>query len=135
MVVKTNMIINFLSVLVSILFPFTALIGMFFGQIASRIFSQYFSSSVGTIGGEFIFYVISGYCAGYFSAFIISKVYKRFNFKYALVIPIFVMLYFGYENIIEASKVSVSFLISSFSRDIIMLITFYIILQGYSLQK
>jgi len=130
------MTVNFLSVLVSILFPFTALIGMLFGQIASRIFSQYFSSSVvGTIGSEFIFYVISGYCAGYFSAFIISKVYKKFNFKFALIIPILVMLYFGYENIIEASKVSISFLISSISRDIVMLITFYFILQGYSLQK
>ena len=99
------------------------------GQIGSRLFSSLFSSSVGYMGGEFIFFTISGYCAGYFSAFVISKVYKNFNFNYALIIPVLMMVYFGYENIIESSQVSLSFLINSTARDLVMLITYYYILQ------
>ena len=126
-----------LSLLVSLLFPFTAVIGMLFGQIGSRIFSATFSSSVGygQIGGEFIFYTISGYCAGYFSAFVISKIYKNFNFNFALIIPVLAMIYFGYVNILEASEVSLSFLINSLARDVVMLVTYYYLLEGYSLNN
>ena len=128
--IKNPLIINGLSLLASLLFPLTAVIGMMAGQIGSRLFSSLFSSSVGygQIGGEFIFFIISGYCAGYFSAFVISKVYKNFNFKYALIIPVLVMVYFGYENILESSQVSLSFLINSTARDLVMLITYYYIL-------
>ena len=134
---KNPLIINGLSLLASLLFPLTAVIGMMAGQIGSRLFSSLFSSSVGygQIGGEFIFFTISGYCAGYFSAFVISKVYKNFNFNFALIIPVLVMVYFGYENIIEASKISFSFLINSFVRDIAMLVTYYYILEGYYNEK
>ena len=127
---KKPFIINTLSILVSLLFPLTALIGMMAGQIGSRLFSSLFSSSVGygQIGGEFIFFTISGYCGGYFSAFVISKVYKNFNFNYALIIPVLMMVYFGYENILESSQVSLSFLINSTARDLVMLITYYYIL-------
>ena len=45
------------------------------------------------------------------------------------------MVYFGYENIIEASKISFSFLINSFARDIAMLVTYYYILEGYYNEK
>ena len=127
---KNPLIINGLSLLASLLFPLTAVIGMMAGQIVSRLFSSLFSSSVGygQIGGEFIFFTISGYCAGYFSAFVISKVYKNFNFNYALIIPVLMMVYFGYENILESSQVSLSFLINSTVRDLVMLITYYYIL-------
>ncbi|MDA9957250.1 hypothetical protein N9D32_02120 [Candidatus Pelagibacter sp.] len=127
---KKPLIINTLSILVSLLFPLTALLGMMAGQIGSRLFSSLFSSSVGygQIGGEFIFFIISGYCAGYFSAFVISKVYKNFNFNYALIIPVLMMVYFGYQNILESSQVSLSFLINSTARDLVMLITYYYIL-------
>ena len=127
---KKPFIINTLSILVSLLFPLTAFLGMMAGQIGSRLFSSLFSSSVGygQIGGEFIFFTISGYCAGYFSAFVISKVYKNFNFNYALIIPVLMMVYFGYENILESSQVSLSFLINSTARDLVMLITYYYIL-------
>ena len=127
---KKPLIINTLSILVSLLFPLTALLGMMAGQIGSRLFSSLFSSSVGygQIGGEFIFFTISGYCAGYFSAFVISKVYKNFNFNYALIIPVLMMVYFGYQNILESSQVSLSFLINSTARDLVMLITYYYIL-------
>ena len=127
---KKPLIINTLSILVSLLFPLTALLGMMAGQIGSRLFSSLFSSSVGygQIGGEFIFFIISGYCAGYFSAFVISKVYKNFNFNYALIIPVLMMVYFGYQNILESSQVSLSFLINSTVRDLVMLITYYYIL-------
>ena len=127
---KKPLIINTLSILVSLLFPLTALLGMLAGQIGSRLFSSLFSSSVGygQIGGEFIFFTISGYCAGYFSAFVISKVYKNFNFNYALIIPVLMMVYFGYQNILESSQVSFSFLINSTVRDLVMLITYYYIL-------
>ena len=127
---KKPFIINTLSILVSLLFPLTALLGMLAGQIGSRLFSSLFSSSVGygQIGGEFIFFIISGYCAGYFSAFVISKVYKNFNFNYALIIPVLMMVYFGYQNILESSQVSLSFLINSTARDLVMLITYYYIL-------
>ena len=130
---KNPLIINILSILVSLLFPLTALIGMMAGQIGSRLFSSTFSytQGVGQIGGEFMFFIFSGYCAGYFSAFVISKVYKNFNFKYALIIPVLVMVYFGYENILESSKVSLSFLINSTARDLVMLIVYYYILEGY----
>ena len=128
---KKPLVTNILSILASLLFPLTAVIGMLFGQIGSRLFSATFSGiqGVGQIGGEFIFFTISGYCAGYFSAFVISKVYKNFNFNFALIIPVLVMVYFGYENIIEASKISFSFLINSFARDIAMLVTYYYILE------
>ena len=127
---KNPLIINGLSLLASLLFPLTAVIGMMAGQIGSRLFSSLFSSSVsyGQIGGEFIFFIISGYCAGYFSAFVISKVYKNFNFNYALIIPVLMMVYFGYENIQESSQVSLSFLINSTARDLVMLVTYYYIL-------
>ena len=125
---KKPLIINTLSILVSLLFPLTALLGMMAGQIGSRLFSSLFSSSVGYMGGEFIFFTISGYCAGYFSAFVISKVYKNFNFNYALIIPVLMMVYFGYQNITESSQVSLSFLINSTARDLVMLITYYYIL-------
>ena len=127
---KNPLIINGLSLLASLLFPLTAVIGMMAGQIGSRLFSSFFSSSAGygQIGGEFIFFTISGYCAGYFSAFVISKVYKNFNFNYALIIPVLMMVYFGYENILESSQVSLSFLINSTARDLVMLITYYYIL-------
>ena len=128
---KKPFIINTLSILVSLLFPLTAFLGMMAGQIGSRLFSSLFSSSVGygQIGGEFIFFTISGYCAGYFSAFVISKVYKNFNFNYALIIPVLIMVYFGYQNILESSQDSLSFLINSTARDLVMLITYYYILQ------
>ena len=128
---KNPLIINALSLLASLLFPLTAVIGMMAGQIGSRLFSSLFSSSVGygQIGGEFIFFTISGYCGGYFSAFVISTVHKNFNFNYALIIPVLMMVYFGYENIIESSQVSLSFLINSTARDLVMLITYYYILQ------
>jgi len=124
---KNSLIINGLSILVSLLFPLTAVIGMMAGQIGSRLFSSLFSSSVsyGQIGGEFIFFIISGYCAGYFSAFVISKVYKNFNFNYALIIPVLMMVYFGYQNIMESSQVSLSYLINSTARDLVMLIYYY----------
>ena len=124
---KNSLIINGLSILVSLLFPLTAVIGMMAGQIGSRLFSSLFSSSVGygQIGGEFIFFTISGYCAGYFSAFVISKVYKNFNFNYALIIPVLMMVYFGYQNIMESSQVSLSYLINSTARDLVMLIYYY----------
>jgi len=127
---KKPFIINTLSILVSLLFPLTAFLGMMAGQIGSRLFSSLFSSSVGygQIGGEFIFFTISGYCAGYFSAFVISKVYKNFNFNYALIIPVLMMVYFGYQNILESSQDSLSFLINSTARDLVMLITYYYIL-------
>lgn len=122
---------KFLSVLVSFLFPLTALIGMMAGQLGSRLFSSIFSSSLGygQIGSEFIFFAISGYVAGYFSAFVISKIYKNFDFKFTLVVPVLIMIYFGYQNIITSSEVSLSFMINSFVRDAIMLITFYYILM------
>ena len=134
---KKPLVTNILSILASLLFPLTAVIGMLFGQIGSRLFSATFSGiqGVGQIGGEFIFFTISGYCAGYFSAFVISKVYKNFNFNFALIIPVLVMVYFGYQNIIEASKISFSFLINSFARDIAMLVTYYYILEGYYNEK
>ena len=127
---KKPLVTNILSILASLLFPLTAVIGMLFGQIGSRLFSATFSGiqGVGQIGGEFIFFTISGYCAGYFSAFVISKVYKNFNFNYALIIPVLMMVYFGYENILESSQVSLSFLINSTARDLVMLITYYYIL-------
>jgi len=122
---------KFLSVLVSFLFPLTALIGMLAGQLGSRLFSSIFSSSLGygQIGSEFIFFAISGYVAGYFSAFVISKIYKNFDFKFTLVVPVLIMIYFGYQNIITSSEVSLSFMINSFVRDALMLITFYYILM------
>lgn len=121
------------SVLVSLLFPLTAVVGMLVGQLGSRLFasfSSFFSGNI-QIGSEFIFFAISGYVAGYFSAFVISKIYKNFNFKFTLIIPVLIMIYFGYENIITSSEVSLSFMINSFVRDIIMLITFYYILMDY----
>ena len=45
------------------------------------------------------------------------------------------MIYFGYENILAASKVSISFLINSLARDVVMLVTYYYILKDYSLSK
>lgn len=134
---KNNLIVNILSLLASLLFPLTAVIGMLLGQVGIRMFSAAFSNTVGygQIWGEFIFFTISGYCAGYLSAFIISKTYKNFNFNFTLIIPVLVMIYFGYENILEASKVSISFLINSFARDFVMLVTYYYILKGYSLSN
>ena len=82
-----------------------------------------------------LFFTFSGYCAGYLSAFVIAKVYKNFNFNFALIIPLLVMIYFGYENILASSKVSMSFLINSFARDLAMLATYYILLKDYSLSK
>lgn len=125
------------SILVSLLFPLTALIGMLVGQLGSRFFSSIFSSSLGygQIGGEFLFFAISGYVAGYFSAFVISKIYKNFNFKFTLIVPVLMMIYFGYENIITSSAVNLSFMINSFVRDIIMLITFYNYLMDYSVKN
>ena len=122
---------KFISVIVSLLFPLTALVGMLVGQLGSRLFSSIFSSSLGygQIGGEFVFFAISGYVAGYFSAFAISKIYKNFDFKFTLVVPVLIMIYFGYQNIITSSEVSLSFMINSFVRDVIMLITFYYILM------
>jgi hypothetical protein len=109
---------------------------MLLGQVAIRMLSAVFSSNeYGQIGGEFVFFTFSGYCAGYLSAFVIAKVYKNFNFNFALIIPLLVMIYFGYENILAASKVSVSFLINSFARDLAMLATYYILLKDYSLSK
>jgi hypothetical protein len=133
---KKTLVINILSLLASLLFPLTAILGMLLGQVAIRMFSAVFSSNeYGQIGGEFVFFTFSGYCAGYLSAFVIAKVYKNFNFNFALIIPLLVMIYFGYENILAASKVSVSFLINSFARDLAMLATYYILLKGYSLSK
>ena len=133
----SNPLNKFLSILVSLLFPITAVAGMMFGQLASRLFSSLFSPSIGygQIGGEFIFFTISGYCAGYFSAFIISKVYKKFHFEFTLIIPILMMLYFGYDNIVVSSSVSFSYLINSLARDLVMLITFYLMLTNYSLNN
>lgn len=134
---KKKLIINIFSLLASLLFPLTALLGMLLGQVTIRMFSVVFSyqSGFGQIGGEFVFFTFSGYCAGYLSAFIISKVYKNFNFNFALIIPVLVMIYFGYQNILVASKVSISFLINSFARDAAMLVTYYYILKDYSLSK
>ena len=134
---KKTLVVNMLSLLASLLFPLTAVLGMLLGQVAIRIFSAVFSdhSGFGQIGGEFVFFTFSGYCAGYLSAFIITKVYKNFNFNFALIIPVLVMLYFGYENILAASKVSISFLINSFARDLAMLATYYYLLKDYSLSK
>jgi hypothetical protein len=133
---KKTLVINILSLLASLLFPLTAILGMPLGQVAIRMFSAVFSSNeYGQIGGEFVFFTFSGYCAGYLSAFVIAKVYKNFNFNFALIIPLLVMIYFGYENILAASKVSVSFLINSFARDLAMLATYYILLKDYSLSK
>ena len=70
-------------------------------------------------------------CCSYFSAFAISKIYKNFNFKFTLIVPVLMMIYFGYENIITSSEVSISFMIKGFVRDIIMLITFYYYLMDY----
>lgn len=133
---KKTLVINILSLLVSLLFPLTAILGMLLGQVTIRMFSAVFSSNeYGQIGGEFVFFTFSGYCAGYLSAFVIAKVYKNFNFNFALIIPLLVMIYFGYENILASSKVSMSFLINSFARDLAMLATYYILLKDYSLSK
>jgi len=129
-----NLINKFFSILVSLLFPLTALVGMLVGQLGSRFVASISAPFSGNmqIGSEFIFFSISGYVAGYFSAFVISKIYKNFNFKFTLIVPVLMMLYFGYENIIISSEVSLSFLINSFARDLIMLITFYYILMNNS---
>lgn len=133
---KKTLVNNILSLLVSLLFPLTAILGILLGQVAIRMFSAVFlSNEYGQIGGEFVFFTFSGYCAGYLSAFVIAKVYKNFNLNFALIIPVLVMIYFGYENILTASKVSISFLINSFARDLAMLVTFYYILKDYSLSK
>jgi len=133
---KKTLVNNILSLLVSLLFPLTAILGMLLSQVAIRMFSAVFSSNeYGQIGGEFVFFTFSGYCAGYLSAFVIAKVYKNFNFNFALIIPLLVMIYFGYENILASSKVSMSFLINSFARDLAMLATYYILLKDYSLSK
>ena len=133
---KKTLVNNILSLLVSLLFPLTAILGMLLGQVAIRMFSAVFSSNeYGQIGGEFVFFTFSGYCAGYLSAFVIAKVFKNFNLNFALIIPVLVMIYFGYENILAASKVSISFLINSLARDLAMLVTYYYILKDYSLSK
>jgi hypothetical protein len=133
---KKTLVNNILSLLVSLLFPLTAILGMLLGQVAIRMFSAVFSSNeYGQIGGEFVFFTFSGYCAGYLSAFVIAKVFKNFNLNFALIIPVLVMVYFGYENILAASKVSISFLINSLARDLAMLVTYYYILKDYSLSK
>jgi hypothetical protein len=67
---KKTLVINILSLLASLLFPLTAVLGMLLGQVGIRIFSAVFSSNeYGQIGGEFVFFTFSGYCAGYLSAF------------------------------------------------------------------
>ena len=133
---KKTLVNNILSLLVSLLFPLTAILGMLLGQVAIRMFSAVFSSNeYGQIGGEFVFFTFSWYCAGYLSAFVIAKVFKNFNLNFALIIPVLVMIYFGYENILAASKVSISFLINSLARDLAMLVTYYYILKDYSLSK
>jgi len=133
---KKTLVNNILRLLVSLLFTLTDILGMLLGQVAIRMFSAVFSSNeYGQIGGEFVFFTFSGYCAGYLSAFVIAKVFKNFNLNFALIIPVLVMIYFGYENILAASKVSISFLINSLARDLAMLVTYYYILKDYSLSK
>ncbi len=53
---KKTLVVNILSLLASLLFPLTAVLGMLLGQVAIRIFQQFFQATeYGQIGGEFVF--------------------------------------------------------------------------------
>jgi len=86
---------NIITILTSLLFLPLAFLGQIGGNIVGELF-VWFNNSFSFVDIPKIISVVvvgfmAGYVAGYFSAFIIKKVYKNLNMKFALILPILVI--------------------------------------------
>ena len=89
-----------ISVLVSLFFLPLVIIGQVVGLILGKllyfIYQYMMFIPFFTFMTELAPYVISGIAAGYFSAFIIYKIYKDYNIFFTMIIPSFLTLIVSY---------------------------------------
>jgi len=95
-----------ISVLVSLFFLPLVIVGQIVGLILGKLlyFIYQFMMFIPffTFMTELAPYVISGVAAGYFSAFIIFKIYKDYNVFFTMIIPSFltvIVFYYAFSQI------------------------------------
>ena len=91
--------IKIYSILVSLvvipLFGIGQILGLLIGQLLNWFFNYFLAW--GPFGGpsfwnELLPYIISGLCAGWIGAFAVSKIYKKYDLNFVMIVPAFLSL-------------------------------------------
>ena len=97
------------SLLVSLVFIPVAILGQFLGlylgKILYFIYDSVMSLRLPDFFADILPAVVSGVIAGYVSALIVTKIYKNYNFLFAIILPFAVILFAFIGDILLANDV------------------------------
>ncbi len=97
------------SLLVSLVFITVAILGQFLGlylgKILYFIYDSVMSLRLPDFFADILPAVVSGVIAGYVSALIVTKIYKNYNFLFAIILPFAVILFAFIGDILLANDV------------------------------
>ena len=134
--------IKFISLLVSILYLPALLIGQFIGNIVGTliisILGNFWFSFIINLISEIAHMLIGGIIAGLFCGYVITKVYKNYNFVYVSVIPWLVTIFYLSGIFIIAPYYGVDIDLVSFGDAgacILTIVTFHIYLKNNQYYK
>ncbi len=97
------------SLLVSLVFIPVAILGQFLGLYLGKflyfIYDSVMSLRLPDFFADILPAVVSGVIAGYVSALIVTKIYKNYNFLFAIILPFAVILFAFIGDILLANDV------------------------------
>jgi|TARA_B100000315_G_scaffold202108_1_gene194686 hypothetical protein len=97
------------SLLVSLVFIPVAILGQFLGFYLGKflyfIYDSVMSLRLPDFFADILPAVVSGVIAGYVSALIVTKIYKNYNFLFAIILPFAVILFAFIGDILLANDV------------------------------
>ena len=97
------------SLLISIIFIPVAILGQFLGLYLGKflyfIYDSVMSLRLPDFFADILPAVVSGVIAGYVSALIVTKIYKNYNFLFAIILPFAVILFAFIGDILLANDV------------------------------
>ena len=127
---------KFFSILVSLIFIPVAALSQYAGMLIGELWWYLWKNLPFVFMGEFIgalvIGLISGSIAGYASSFCIQKIYKNFNIKFVLIIPVLLILVasIGDVSVYIRDKESFVGLLQQLVREISTIYIFYYCLKN-----
>ena len=126
--------IKIYSILVSIVFIPVAILGKFLGLYLGKILYFIYEGVMSLRLPDFIAdtgpAVVSGVIAGYFSALIVTKIYKNYNLLFATILPFAVILFSFIGDIFLAADANWSTeSIGSLLREVVTIAVYYYLLK------
>ena len=122
------------SLLISIIFIPVAILGQFLGLYLGKflyfIYDSVMSLRLPDFFADILPAVVSGVIAGFVSALIVTKIYKNYNFLFAIILPFAVILFAFIGDILLANDVGWSTeSIGVLLREVVTIGTYYYLLK------